>query len=187
MCPILWYMATAARPKTGYLATPLTRDEQKRVGNLYRQHQGLIKLMGRKMCRKYRYVANEDLFSCIDIAFIKTCRAWDPAKGTFSTLLTVFCEGEIRHFIRDHNWLIKAPGTIRTIGQRARYMIKRGDTMASIMTELNITDTKLKEALVATSPTDHEIRGFELHVCPRPTPWDVLEAEENATPGNLGL
>ena len=171
-------MGQKPRPKTGYLATPLTRDEQYRVGRLYREHQGLVKLMGRKMCRKYTYVAHDDLFSCIDIAFIKTCRAWDPTKGTFSTLLTVFSEGEIRHFIRDHNWLVKAPGTVRTVGQRARHMLNRGERLETVLEQLNISEKKLKEALVATRPTDHEIRGFDLHVCPRPTPWDLLEAED---------
>jgi DNA-directed RNA polymerase specialized sigma subunit len=168
-------MATRAKARTGYLATPLTPAEQREVAQLYKRHRGLINLMGRKMCRKYNYVAPDDLFSCIDIAFIKTCRAWDPKKGTFSTLLTVFSEGEIRHFIRDHNWLIKAPGSVRTLGQRARAMLNRGDHMDTVLESLGVTEQKLREALVATRPTDHEIMGFELHVCPRPTPWDLLE------------
>lgn len=171
-------MTTRPKKRTGYLATPLSSVEQREVALLYKKHKGLINLMGRKMCRKYNYVATDDLFSCIDIAFIKTCRAWDPKKGTFSTLLTVFSEGEIRHFIRDHNWLVKAPGSVRSLGQRARAMLNRGDSMALILDTLQVTEKKLREALVATRPTDHEIKGFDLHVCPRPTPWDVIEAEE---------
>lgn len=131
-------MAATKKKRTGYLATPLTPEEQREVARLYKEHRGLINLMGRKMCRKYRYVAPDDLFSCIDIAFIRTCRAWDPAKGTFSTLLTVFCEGEIRHFIRDHNWLLKAPGTVRTLGQRARALLNRGDQLATVLETLNM-------------------------------------------------
>src|SRR6056300_180025 len=115
-------MAQAASKKKprGYLATPLDRDEQRRVGRLYREHGGLVNHMGRKMCRKYPALLKEDIYSCIDIAFIKTCRAWNPVKGTFSTLLGVFCEGEIRRFIRDHNWSIKAPSSVRSIGMRAQ-------------------------------------------------------------------
>jgi DNA-directed RNA polymerase specialized sigma subunit len=177
----MWYMASRAKIKTGYLATPLTREEQKRVGILYKEHRGLIHLMGRKMCRKYSYVSPEDLFSCIDIAFIKTCRAWDPRKGTFSTLLTVFSEGEIRHFIRDHNWMIKAPGSVRTLGQRARALLNRGDTIDSILLELGITEIRLREALAATNSIDHDIKDFSLHLCPRPTPWEVLERQEPAS------
>jgi DNA-directed RNA polymerase specialized sigma subunit len=148
------------------------------VARMYREHQGILRLMGHKMVKKYRFVAHDDLFSCCDIAFIKTCRAWDPAKGTFSTLLTVFCEGEILHWIRDNNWLVKAPGNVRRIGQRARRLLESGTPTHEILTILNITDPQLKLALVATQPTDHDIKGFDLHVCPRPTPWDHLLSEE---------
>lgn len=145
---------------------------------MYRQHQGLLRLMGRKLCRKYPFVTAEDVFSCIDQAFIKTCRAWVPAKGKFSTLFTVFAEGDVLHFIRDHNWLVKAPGSVRRNGQLARRLLDKGMTTEQVLIELQITDEALKLALVATSPTDHDIRGFDLHMCPRPTPFEVLEAEE---------
>jgi DNA-directed RNA polymerase specialized sigma subunit len=174
--------STAPKPKrarTGYLATPLSQEEQRSIAQMYRQHQGILRLMGRKMLKKYHYVASDDLFSCCDIAFIKTCRAWDPKKGTFSTLLTVFCEGEILHWIRDNNWLVKAPGNVRFIGQRARRLIEADTPTEEILSRLQITDAQLKLALVATQPTDHDIRGFDLHICPRPTPWDALEGEES--------
>lgn len=166
------------RPRTGYLATPLSPEEQRRIASMYREHQGLLRLLGRKLCRKYPYVSADDVFSAIDTAFIKTCRAWDPAKGTFSTLLTVFCEGDILHFIRDHNWQVKAPGSVRRIGQLARKMMDKGSTTSEVMAVLEVSEDQLKLALVATSPTDHDIRGFDLHICPRPTPWDRLESEE---------
>lgn len=165
------------RPRTGYLATPLSLEEQRRVARMYREHQGLLRLMGRKLCRKYPFVSAEDVFSCIDQAFIKTCRAWIPAKGKFSTLLTVFAEGDVLHFIRDHNWLLKAPGAVRRTGQLARRMMERGLSPTEIRIELGVTEEQFKLALVATSPTDHDIKGFDLHVCPRPTPWEVLEGE----------
>ena len=168
------------RPRTGYLSTPLSRDEQRYVARMYREHQGLLRLLGRKMCRKYPYVSSDDLFSCIDTGFIKTCRAWDPAKGTFSTLLTVFCEGDILHFIRDHNWMVKAPGNVRRNGQLARRMLDRGVPAAEIMIHLNLSETQLKLALVATQPTDHDIRGFDLHVCPRATPMERLLEDDPA-------
>ena len=167
------------RPRTGYLATPLNAEEQKRTARMYREHQGLLRLLGRKLCRKYPYVPADDVFSCIDQAFIKTVRAWQPAKGTFSTLLTVFAEGDVLHFIRDHNWLVKAPGTVRRNGQLARRMLERGVSQEEILLALEITEEALKLALVATSPTDHDIRGFDLHVCPRPTPMEVLLESES--------
>lgn len=167
------------RARTGHLAKPLSAEEQREIGVMYRQHQGLLRLLGRKLCRKYPFVAAEDVFSAIDTAFIKTCRAWDPSRGTFSTLLTVFCEGDILHFIRDHNWLLKAPGSVRRNGQLARRMMERGSTRQEVLIALEITEEQLKLALVATSPTDHDIRGFDLHICPRPTPWDRLMDSEN--------
>ena len=145
---------------------------------MYREHQGLLRLMGRKLCRKYPFVNAEDVFSCIDQAFIKTCRAWKPAKGTFSTLLTVFAEGDVLHFIRDHNWMVKAPGAVRRNGQLARKLLDKGHSRSEVLNALGISDEALKLALVATSPTDHDVRGFALHVCPRPTPLERLEAEE---------
>lgn len=165
------------RPRTGYLATPLNNEERRFVDRMYREHQGLLRMMGRKMCRKYPYVASDDLFSCINTGFIKTCRAWKPEKGTFSTLLTVFCEGDILHFIRDHNWLVKAPGNVRRTGQLARRMLNRGCSRAQILEELSVSEEQLKLALVATQPTDHDIRGFDLHICPRATPWELLEQD----------
>lgn len=162
-------------PTRGYLATPLTPEERRNVGRLYREHGGLVNHMGRKMCRKYTALRKEDIYSCIDIAFIKTCRAWDPKKGTFSTLLGVFCEGEIRHYIRDYNWSIKAPGAVRTIGIRARHLIDSGLTFAQICHKLAISAENLKLALFAVQSLDHEIQDFRYHVCPRPTPWEMLE------------
>ena len=168
------------RPRTGYLATPLSADERHRIGKMYRQHQGLLRLLGRKLCRKYPFVSSDDIYSCIDTGFIKTCRAWDPAKGTFSTILTVFAEGDVLHFIRDSNWMIKAPGNMRRIGQLARKLFDQGYGRDHVLTQLQVTDEQLKMALIATQPTDHDIKGFAMHVCPRPTPWELLEGYDPA-------
>ena len=139
-------------PRTGYLSTPLSRAEQRHVAAMYREHRGLIRLMGRKMCRKYACVSTADIFSLIDTAFIKTCRGWAPEKGRFSTFLTVNCEGDIRHYIRDSNWLVKAPGEVRRVGQRARALLDRGHSLSEIRTELALSVEALRDALVATCP-----------------------------------
>ena len=165
-------------PRTGYFSTPLSREEQHQIGRMYREHRGLLRMLGRKLVRKYPYVSTDDVFSAIDTAFIKTCRAWQPAKGTFSTLLTVFCEGEILHWIRDNNWMVRAPGSVRRTGQLARKLLEKGHSTQEIMLQLEITEDQLKLALVATQPTDHDIRGFDLHICPRPTPWDHVLGQE---------
>jgi hypothetical protein len=167
------------RPKRGYLATPLDGDERRRVDRLYREHGGLVKAFGRKYCRKYVGLRSEDIYSCIDIAFIKTCRAWDATKGAFSTLLGVFSEGEIRHFIRDSNWEVKAPGAVRTLGSQARHMIRAGRPFPEVCATLNSTPEAVKLALFATQSLDHDTQDFSSHICTRPTPWDALEDAEN--------
>ena len=73
---------------------------------------------------------------------------------------------------------MKAPGSVRRNGQLARRMMERGSTRQEVLVALDISEEQLKLALVATSPTDHDIRGFDLHVCPRPTPWERLEESE---------
>ncbi len=170
--------AVRRRPRTGYLATPLTTDERRFTARMYQEHQGLVRMMGGKMCRKYPSVSSDDIFSCIDIAFVKTCRAWDAAKGKFSTLLGVFCEGEIRHYIRDHNWSIKAPASMRSLGLRARYMIRAGASKHDVCAQLSISTDTLKLALFSIQSLSHETQGFRRHLCPRPTPWETLEAGE---------
>ena len=57
-------------------------------------------------------------------------------------------------------------------------MMEKGCSTGEVMMKLGLTEEQLKLALTATSPTDHDIRGFDLHVCPRPNPWELLEAEE---------
>ena len=164
----------------GYLATPLTDEERRSIGRLYRQHGGLVNHMGRKFCRKYQALHCEDIFSCIDIAFIKTCRAWDPAKGAFSTLFGVFCDGAIRHFIRDDNWEVKAPSSVRSLGLRARYKLLAGTDLSDVCEELQTTPEAVKRALFSVQSLDHDIRGFQDHICPRPTPMETLELAEPA-------
>ena len=171
-------MSTQTARKRGHLATPLTDEERRRFTRLYREHAGLVRMMGRRLQGKYTGVRAEDIYSCVDVAFIKACRAWDPAKGRFSTIFGVFCTGEVRHFIRDHNWDMKAPGAVRALGIRGRLMLRSGLPMAYVCEELGVTQEALKLAMFAVQSFDHEIRGFQDHECPRPTPWECVEQAE---------
>ena len=51
------------------------------MGRMYVEHQGLIGLLGAKLTRQFPMVDGLDVFSCIDVAFLKSCRAFDPTKG----------------------------------------------------------------------------------------------------------
>lgn len=161
-----------------HLEQPLSKEEQRRFGRMYVEHRGLIRLLGHKLGRQFHMMRKEDVYSSIDVAFLKACRAWDPIKGKFSTILTSFAIGECKHYVRDQNFALRAPGKVRQLGQDARRLLDEGFNSGYACKALNCTAQELKEALLATSGLAHEQKGFSLHICPRPTPWEVLEAEE---------
>ena len=176
------YAATVRRkpPKGGWLKAPLSRQEQRQMGQMYVEHQGLIRLLGAKLTRQFPMVDSLDVFSCIDVAFLKSCRAFDPSKGKFSTILTKFATGEIRHFIRDHNFAITAPSKVRELSVPVRRLLSNGHSLDEVAQILGVSKQACKDAMVATAGIDHDIQGFELHECARPGPMDLLIAEEIA-------
>ena len=148
---------------------------------MYAEHIGLIKMFSGKLCRKYRHcMATEDIFSCVDVAFLKACRAWDPAKGRLSTIFWTFAQGECLHYLRSHNWAIKATHKERILGNSARKLMQLGWDAPSICKELKCSRNDLKDALLATAGVAHDVKDFELHVSHYPTPMELLEAEEEA-------
>jgi DNA-directed RNA polymerase specialized sigma subunit len=172
-------VAPLKRRAEPYLANPLTRSEQRRIGRMYAEHIGLIKSFGGKLARKYGHcIAREDIFSCVDMAFIKACKAWNPDRGRLSTIFWAFAQGEVLHYLRSHNWTIKATHKARLLGNQARKLMALGWESAAVCRELSCSKTDLKDALLATAGIAHDVKGFDLHVSPIPTPWEVLEAEE---------
>lgn len=162
-----------------YLAQPLSRQEQRAIGKLYAANIGLIKSFGGKLARKYGHcLAREDIFSCVDMAFIKAAKAWNPEKGRLSTIFWSFAQGEVLHYLRSHNWTIKATHKARLLGNQARKLMALGWETPAVCKELNCSKNDLKDALLATAGIAHDVKGFDLHVSPIPTPWEVLEAEE---------
>jgi DNA-directed RNA polymerase specialized sigma subunit len=167
------------RRTESHLAQPLTREEQRRIGRMYAANIGLIKSFGGKLARKYGHcLAREDIFSCVDMAFIKACKAWNPDKGKLSTIFWSFAQGEVLHYLRSHNWTIKATHKARLLGNQARKLMALGWDTVAVCKELNCSKNDLKDALLATAGVAHDVKGFDLHTCPRPTPWEVLLAEE---------
>ena len=84
-----------------------------------------------------------DVFSCIDVAFLKSCRAFDPSKGKFSTILK-FATGEVRHFIRDHNFVIAAPSKVRELSVPVRRLINNGHSPMRFAQILGVTKAGLQ-------------------------------------------
>lgn len=174
------YEETAAREQD-YLAKPFTREEQRRFGQMYVDNIGLLIMFRSRMSRKYWFVESETVDSLTDIAFLRACRAWDPQRGAFSTCLGAFVEGEIKHWVRDNGFAIKAPGRVRDLGTKARRLLQEGFSTEEVCSRLELSKDELKEALLATSGMAHDVKGFDLHYSHYPTPWEVLEAEEGAT------
>jgi DNA-directed RNA polymerase specialized sigma subunit len=169
------------RRAESHLANPLSREEQRRIGRLYADNIGLIKSFSGKLARKYGHcIAREDIFSCVDMSFIKAARAWDPNKGRLSTIFWSFAQGEVLHYLRSNNWTIKATHKARMLGNQARKLMALGWESAAVCKELGCSRQDLKDALLATAGVAHDIKGFDLHQCPRPTPWEVLEAQEES-------
>jgi DNA-directed RNA polymerase specialized sigma subunit len=178
----LFGVATGPEPKKrsgDRLAQPLSREEQRRFGQMYVDNIGLIKFFCNKLASKYRHcMAVEDIDSCVDIGFLRACRAWDPERGKLSTIFWPYAQGEVLHYLRSNNWSIKAPHQVRLLGNQARKLLDLGWSTAAVCQELGCNKTDLKDALVATSGVAHDVKGFDLHVSPYATPWEVLEAEE---------
>jgi hypothetical protein len=164
-------------PAEPILATKLSRQEERRIGKLYADNILLVYKCQAEMRRLHRSVDREDINSCVDMAFIKAARVLDAQKGRLSTILWRFARGEVLHFIRDSNWGISAPPKVRQLGQKARQLGGYGLTFDQVRTELGCTVDELRDALVATEGIAHETMDWELHHCPRPTPWEALEAE----------
>ena len=161
-----------------WLKDPIGPRERRWMNKAYVDNQGLIRLLGSKLTAKYAMVDSLDVFSCIDVAFIKACRAYKASKGEFSTILTVYAEGEIKHFIRDHNFMITAPPQIREMSTAVRKLAAKNYTISEIAETLGTTTERIRECLIATTGVAHEQKHWEHHYCHRPTPLDVLIAEE---------
>lgn len=161
------------------LSTPFTRKEQRDCQRLYVENIGLVKHFKNKLSRKYRYcLDSEAVDACVDEAFMKVFRVHDPARGKLSTLLAIYAEGDVRHYLRDHNWGFNAPNQVRERGVKARVLLAT-ITASEVAAKLGCTMAELTEALQATAGTAHETLGFDFHACERATGWDELEREES--------
>ena len=176
----LSFFEVAAQVKTRpHLADPLSREERRRFGRMYADNIGLVRKFAHRLAQQYGHcLAREDINSCCDFAFLKACRAWDPEKGKLSTIYWRFAQGEVLHYLRSHNWAIGATHRARELGLRARKLLDIGWAPEAVCQELSISTDDLRDCLVATAGMAHDTMGFDLHVCPRMTPMEALEAAE---------
>lgn len=161
-----------------WLADPLTPEEQRVFKQMAKEHAALLRYAGGKLCNKYWFVSKEDVFSCINAAFLKACRAWEPKRGTFSTCFLFFANGECLHWIRDKNFYLKSTGRTKDLAREAQKLYRKGMKPSEILSTLNITADRLRDSLNAVQGVYHDVKGFDLHCDQRMTPMERLELEE---------
>jgi DNA-directed RNA polymerase specialized sigma subunit len=138
--------------KRGHLAKPLSKYERYMIGRLYKENIGLVREFAKRLQQKYQNTAAADINSCVDLAFIKAARQWNPEKGRLSTIFHHYAVGEVNHFLRSNsNWGYSVPRGTRELGAKARSLIvNRQVPVCLIPTILGCTKEELKDALLAT-------------------------------------
>lgn len=131
---------------------------------MVQKHIPLLKAIIQQQFHKYRCIEIDELFALGLIGLLKAVRRYDPSTGfKFSTIALPFILGEWRHYIRDHNFWLKAPGTVRQRGMQARRLLERGETMEQVCQKLGVSTDQLKLDLRATAGMGHELGNFDLH------------------------
>ena len=138
--------------KRGVLTTKLSNYERYKIDRLWRENIGLVKLITKNMIQQYPGVPVDEIFSCMNIAFIKAARSYDPKKGRLGTVLQQFIRGEISHHIVSSGyWGYSASPSLRELGLKARRLIAfRNVPMFALPKILGCTKEQLHEALTAT-------------------------------------
>ncbi|MFZ9570512.1 MAG: sigma-70 family RNA polymerase sigma factor [Vulcanococcus sp.] len=152
------------RRTTGLLYQETCPRKRRQEEQMVAEHIPLLKLIIKQQRHKYHCLEMDDLYSLGLIGLLKAVRRFDPAKGfKFSSIALPFILGEWRHYIRDHNFWLKAPGSVRQRGMQARRLLERGDSPQQVCTMLGIDLDTLKLDLRATTGMGHELGHFELH------------------------
>jgi hypothetical protein len=164
------------------LERPLTPEERRRIDRLYRENQRLVWKCQAEMASRFPSISRERINACVDDGFTKAARVHDAAKGRLSTRFYCDAYGECTHWLRAHGYGVSAPGKVRELGGKLRQLMGQGLTTEQALRELNVgrkqphTLAEAKDALLATAGIAHEVNNWEAHFCPRPQPWEVLEA-----------
>jgi RNA polymerase sigma factor (sigma-70 family) len=119
---------TAAKPQrrtTGLLYHETCPRKRRAEERMVAEHVPLLKLIIKQQRHKYHCLELDDLYSLGLIGLLKAVRRFDPERGfKFSSIALPFILGEWRHYIRDHNFWLKAPGSVRQRGMQARRLLE---------------------------------------------------------------
>ncbi len=91
---------------------------------LFEEYQYLCARGARKFCR--RGADRADLEQIAAIGLIKACDRFDEGPGTpFEAFAWLFVVGELMHYVRDHERLVRAPRRLRDLDRRYQVMHDR--------------------------------------------------------------
>lgn len=140
-------------------------------------YSGLVECIARKLA--YKREDLDDLIQVGNIGLLKSIERYEPQKKiSFSTFATPNIIGEIRHYFRDKNRLVKIPRRLAELYSKIRYYIRyasqelgRAPTIAEIAAELHVSQENVLESLEA---------GQTTHVLSLDTPYSEYESGESA-------
>lgn len=128
-----------------------TRDPALRDGILI-EYKWLVDYIARKFA--YNRSDTEDLMQVGSIGLLNSLDRFDPSKDVdFSTFATPNIIGEIKHFFRDKNRIIKIPRKIQELGGKVRSYVRecqgdgRSPTVSEIALALDETEEHVLESM----------------------------------------
>ena len=134
------------------------RDDEKAI----REHIPLLKTIIRQQYNKYSAIPIDEIFQLGMIALLKAVRRYDSSKGyKFSSIALPFILGEWRHYIRDKNFFLHAPGYVRRRGMAIRRLLDKGYTLMEIEEKLGIDWEQARLDLRATTGVSSDWEGIE--------------------------
>ena len=117
--------------------------------------------LARSLAHRYWHTGEpiEDLEQVACVGLVKAVDRFDPGRGTrFSTFAVPTILGELRQYIRDHTWDLRAPQRLQTLMlrvERAREQLVpslgRQPTVAELSEHLRVGEELILEALEVAS------------------------------------
>ena len=109
-----------------------------------------------RACRRFMRpgLDKADLYQIAAIGLIKACDRYDPASETpFEAFAWLFVIGELMHFVRDHERLVRAPRQLRRMEKRVQLAqetltaeLQREPSVAEVAAHLQVEPSAVAEA-----------------------------------------
>lgn len=147
-------MAEAGRDKATFTEYAKTGDLALR-DELVAEHMGLAAYLARRFANRGQPL--EDLTQVAALGLLKSVERYDPTLGVeFSTYATTTIVGELKRYLRDRGWAVRAPRRMQelylTLGQVVDTLgqeLGRSPTIAELAVEVGASEEEVLEALEA--------------------------------------